>query len=133
MIFNFPTDTNGWVEAWFVWTSWFIPLSIILSLGYIFIHREVEVVNTYFYDNRGTKSKRETNPVYKDSSDEPFWLKEEAIKGFWVIRFMYFWRYELAKVPHSDWERIELWFDSENGRLKWVVSDYHYRELWYEV
>lgn len=133
MIFNFPTDTAGWVEAWFVWTRWFIPLSIVLGLGYIFIHREVEVVNTYFYNNTRTKSKTEINPVYKDHLDEPFWLKEESTKSFWVIRFMYFWRYEIAKVPHSDWERIELWFDAEKGRLKWVVSDYHYRELWYEV
>lgn len=46
---------------------------------------------------------------------------------------MYFWRYELTTVPHSDWERVEVWIDAENGIARWVVSDYHYRELWYKV
>jgi hypothetical protein len=35
--------------------------------------------------------------------------------------------------PHADWERVEVWVDAENGTPKWVVSDYHYRELWYNV
>lgn len=133
MIFNFPTDTAAWVEAWFVWTRWFLFLTFVLGLGYMFIHREAEVVNTYFYDNTGTKSQIALNPVYKDALDEPFWIKNQPTKSYWVIRFIYYWRYELAKVPHSDWERIELWVDAETGILKWVVSDYHYRELWYEV
>jgi len=46
---------------------------------------------------------------------------------------MYFWRYELTMDPHSDWERIEVWVDAKTGLLKWIVSDYHYRELWYKV
>ena len=133
IIFNLPTDTASWVDAWFVWTRWFLSLSLVMGLGYIFIHREVEVVNTYFYKNTEKNSNISTSAVYHDSLDEPFWLKNEKTKNYWVIRFMYFWRYEIAKVPHSDWERVELWFDAEQGSLKWVVSDYHYRELWYEV
>ena len=132
MILNIPTDTAGWVSGWFIWTRWFLVLSVILGLGYIFVHREVEVINTYFYDNSESES-RISSSVYRDLSDEPFWIRKSGVKNFWVIRFMYFWRYELAKVPHSDWERIELWFDAQKGVLKWVVSDYHYRELWYEV
>lgn len=133
MLFNFPADSGGGVEVGFICARWFIPLSFVLGLGYIFIHREVEVVNTYFYDNTKTRSKTETSPVYKDPVDEPFWLKNEPAKCFWVIRFMYFWRFEITTMPHSDWERVELWIDAETGRLEWVVSDYHYRELWYEV
>lgn len=133
IIFNFPANTAGWVLAWFDWTFWFLFLSAVLGLGYILFHREVEVVNTYFYDNSKIESKLGKSPMYKDFADEPFWLKRDKIKSFWVIRFMYYWRYELAKVPHPDWERIELWFDAEKGTLKWFVSDYHYRELWYEV
>lgn len=133
MILNAPADTAGWVWAWFVWTKWFILLSAVLGLSYIFVHREVEVINTYFYDNHGVSSKSPKSPAYRDASDEPFWLANDNVKVYWVIRFMYYWRYELAKVPHSDWERVELWLDAENGNLRWVVSDYHYRELWYEV
>jgi len=132
MILNIPTDTAGWVSGWFIWTRWFLVLSVILGLGYIFIHREVEVINTYFYDNSESEP-RISSSVYRDLSDEPFWIRKSEVKNFWVIRFMYFWKYELAKIPHSDWERIELWFDAQKGVLKWVVSDYHYRELWYEV
>ena len=132
MILNIPTDTAGWVSGWFIWTRWFLILSVILGLGYIFVHREVEVINTYFYDNSESEP-RISSSVYRDLSDEPFWIRKSGVKNFWVIRFMYFWKYELAKVPHSDWERIELWFDAQKGVLKWVVSDYHYRELWYEV
>ena len=133
MMRNLPTDATGEVGAWYIWFNWFIVLSIILGLSYIVIHREVEVVNTYFYDNSKRTSPIAKSPVYKDPADEPFWLKEENVESYWVIRFMYYWRYELAKVPHSDWERVELWVDASNGTLKWVVSDYHYRELWYKV
>jgi hypothetical protein len=46
---------------------------------------------------------------------------------------MYFWRYELTLIPHKDWERVEVWVDAKTGEAKWIVSDYHYRELWYKV
>lgn len=128
-----PADTAGWTAEWFVWIEWFVLLSIILGLSYIFIHREVEVINTYFYPNQTEVNGLKKSSPYKDTSDEPFWIKEDNVKNYWVIRFMYYWRYELAKVPHSDWERVELWLNAENGELKWVVSDYHYRELWYQA
>ena len=50
-----------------------------------------------------------------------------------MIRYLYFWRYEITTRPHEDWERVELWIDAETGKVKWVVSDYHWRELWYRV
>ena len=133
VIVNPPAIPETWIESWFVWTRWLVPLSILLGVGYICIHRECEVVNTYFYDNRPSTSGVSRVAPFKEIQEEPFWLKEEGVKAYWVLRFMYFWRYELTTVPHSDWERVEVWIDAENGIARWVVSDYHYRELWYKV
>jgi hypothetical protein len=133
VIMNPPAIPEGWIGSWFIWTKWLLSLSGLLGLGYICIHRECEVVNTYFYDNRKPASGVSRISPFKEPHDEPFWLKEEKEKGYWVLRFMYFWRYEFATVPHSDWERVEVWVDAEKGTVKWVVSDYHYRELWYKV
>jgi hypothetical protein len=126
-----PARPEAWVESWFIWTRWLILFTVILGIGYIFIHRECEAINTYFYYNHSPTS-RITSPL-KESQDEPFWLKKENVKAYWVLRFMYFWRFEVAKVPHSDWERVEVWVDAEKGDIKWIVTDYHYRELWYKV
>jgi hypothetical protein len=90
-------------------------------------------VNTYFYDNRPSAPGSSGVAPFKEPQEEPFWLKQEGVKAYWVLRFMYFWRYEITTVPHSDWERVEVWVDAENGAARWVVSDYHYRELWYKV
>jgi len=127
-----------WPVSWFVWTRWFLLLSLILGIGYIFVHRECEVANTYFYDNRSTQTNVDGVYPYKKSQDEPFWLKnksekEKNVKAYWVLRFMYFWKYEMAKIPHPDWERVEIWLDAEKGTPEWVVTDYHFRELWYKV
>lgn len=73
MIFIFPTDTAGWVGAWFVWTRWFLILSVVLGFGYIFVHREVEIIKTYFYDNLSSNSTISSS-VYKDMSDDPYWI-----------------------------------------------------------
>ena len=54
--------------------------------------------------------------------------------NYWVIRYMYFWPVEITfPLPHIDWERLELWVNARTGKLEWVVTDYHYRELWYEI
>jgi hypothetical protein len=113
-------------------------LSLVLGIGYIFIHRECEVVNTYFYDNRPTQTNANGVYPFKKSQDEPFWLKNKSanvknVKAYWVLRFMYFWKYELAMIPHPDWERVEIWVDAEKGTPEWVITDYHFRELWYKV
>ena len=133
VILNPPAVPESWVGSWLIWTRWMLLLAILLGFGYICIHRECEVVNTYFYDNSSRTSNVARVSPFKAPDDEPFWLKEEKVKAYWVLRFMYFWRYEVAKIPHSDWERVEIWVDAEKGTVKWVVSDYHYRELWYKV
>ena len=133
VIVNPPTIPEGWVGSWLIWTRWLLILTIILGFGYICIHRECEVVNTYFYDNSTPASDVSRVYPFKKTHDEPFWLKDEKVKAYWVLRFMYFWRYEVTKIPHSDWERVEVWVDATRGTVKWIVSDYHYRELWYKV
>jgi hypothetical protein len=115
--------------SWFVWTKWFQTLFFILGLSYIFIHRESEVSNIYLYDGRDADH---SITSYRSKDDVPFWLAEEG-EIFWVLRYMYYWPMELTLVPHSDWERIEVWVDAITGKARWVVSDYHYRELWYSV
>jgi hypothetical protein len=126
---------SEWAQQWF-W-GWTIPLLIvsgILGFGYIFIHRETENVNTYFFNNSSQeKESFETKPFNKP--EDITWISsDKQTEFFWVIRFMYYWRFEFTlPLPHYDWERVELWIDAKSGVLKWIVSDYHYRELWYKI
>jgi hypothetical protein len=133
VIMNPPTVPENWLLSWLVWTRWLLALTLLAGFGYTCIHREAEVVNTYFYDNRSSKSEASRISPFKQSHDEPFWLQQEQVRGYWVLRYMYYWRYEVTTVPHQDWERVEVWVDAENGIARWIVSDYHYRELWYKV
>ncbi|UCE29302.1 MAG: hypothetical protein JSV85_00780 [Candidatus Bathyarchaeota archaeon] len=128
-----PSFLNGGATYWLIWTLSFLFFSLLLGFGYICVHRESEVVNMYFYDNRSSAHGDLQVSPFKDARDEPPWLKDSKVKAYWVLRFMYFWRYELAANPHPDWERVEVWVDAEKGKAEWVVSDYHYRELWYKV
>jgi hypothetical protein len=123
------------LETWYVfgaWSKWLMLLTAILGLTYIFIHRESEVTNIYLYHNKSLESNDSLFP-YRNENDRPFWLDEEDTEYYWVLRYMYYWRYELTLIPHSDWERVEVWIDAKTGQVKWVVCDYHYRELWYKV
>ncbi len=118
------------------WTNtilWLVSFTVILAVAYIFIHRECEVSNIYLYtDKKGTEGENPVTP-FKNEADKPFWLKGDDTPLYWVLRYIYFWRYELTLIPHSDWERIEVWVDAKTGKANWIVSDYHYRELWYKV
>jgi hypothetical protein len=121
-------------SVWDIWTSWLCVLSLVLGLAYIFVHRESEVSNVYLYHGTSSGDALSSFFPFKGSMDHPFWLNEEnERRTYWVLRFMYFWRYELTTIPHSDWERIEVWVDARTGEARWIVSDYHYRELWYKV
>lgn len=119
---------------WIISIVWLLLFTAIITLTYIFIHRECEISNIYLYDNNPQQGLRDTTNPYRNETDKPIWLKDD--KGtdlYWVLRFMYFWRYELTFIPHPDWERVEVWVDARTGDAKWIVSDYHYRELWYKV
>ena len=132
-IVNPPLDPLNWAGQWNGTIAWMILFSGILGFGYFVIHREAEVLTTYFYGNSEVEAGSSRFTGYRDPKDEPFWIRNENVESYWILRFMYFWKYELATVPHSDWERIEVWIDAQKGTPKWVVSDYHYRELWYKV
>lgn len=63
----------------------------------------------------------------------PYWLRGSH---YWVWRFVSLVPGELHKFWERDWERVECWVRAsgpEAGRVEWVVGDFHYRELWYEV
>ncbi len=125
----FDIGTGPWVIA----IKWFLFFTAILTLTYIFIHRECEISNVYLYDSTAKSELNNSTTPYRDDKDKPLWLQKEESNLYWVLRFMYFWRYELTLIPHPDWERVEVWVDAKTGDAKWIVSDYHYRELWYKV
>jgi hypothetical protein len=62
---------------------------------------------------------------------EPYWLEGTH---YWVWRFVTLAPAELMKFWEKDWERLEIWIraDGEHrGRIEWIVTDWHYRELWF--
>jgi hypothetical protein len=63
---------------------------------------------------------------------EPYWLQG---KFYWVWRFVTLAPAELIKFWEKDWERLEVWVRADGerrGRIEWIVSDWHYRELWFK-
>lgn len=67
---------------------------------------------------------------YRREQDAPWWLDGEA---YWVWRYLLLSPAELNKFWERDWERVDLWIRADGpdaGRLEWVVTDLHYRELW---
>ncbi|MFB0562118.1 MAG: hypothetical protein ACETWM_13015 [Candidatus Lokiarchaeia archaeon] len=88
----------------------------------------LERYTLYFYANQG--------PLfpYKDREDAPVWVEG---KYYWVMRFIYLWPGEFTMASkslyHEDYERVEIWVNAETGVLEWIVSDYHWRELFYRV
>ena len=100
-----------------------ITVALIIVAGLAPDHSSCKL---YLYDG----SRHSTFFPFKNPKDSPSWLKSRS-KLHWVFRWMYFWKYELTfPRPQPDLERLELWFDALSGKLEWIVSDYHYRELW---
>jgi hypothetical protein len=67
---------------------------------------------------------------YDREEDAPWWLEGG---DYWVWRYLMLTPAELNKFWERDWERIELWIRADGeaaGRLEWVVTDAHYREVW---
>ncbi|MBD3336347.1 MAG: hypothetical protein GF355_12605 [Candidatus Eisenbacteria bacterium] len=62
----------------------------------------------------------------------PYWLEGKA---YWVWRFVILAPAELTKFWERDWERVEIWVRADEGpqcgEIEWIVSDFHYRELWF--
>jgi hypothetical protein len=63
---------------------------------------------------------------------EPYWLEG---KYYWVWRFVVLAPAEITKFWEKDWERLEVWVRADPGphagKLEWLVTDTHYRELWF--
>jgi hypothetical protein len=85
----------------------------------------------YFYNGQHPEKYH-----YKYSKDKPDWLESKA---YWVFRYLYVWSFELALEKGlpvvratKDIERLDVWCDAQTGQIEWIVSDYHWRELWYK-
>jgi hypothetical protein len=98
---------------------------ILYLVEWFFIPRSLPPA-LYFYVNDG----RQPNLHYK-GGHKPYWLEG---KYYWVWRYVHLAPAELLKFWEKDWERLEIWIraDGENrGRLEYIVTDFHYRELWF--
>ncbi len=88
----------------------------------------LERYNLYFYADHGSLF------PYRNRHDAPVWLEGSY---YWVLRYIYLWPGEFTiatrSLYHEDYERVELWVNAETGELEWIVSDYHWRELFYRV
>ena len=136
IIVRFAVAMYPWIGALYM------PIIVLLAiffLSYVIWHfiseMTIEVkearANIYLYNGE------QPSEHYHNVGDAPDWLES---KLYWVFRYMFIWPRELTikkafPFVHilKDQERIELWLDAKSGVLEWVVSDYHYRELWYEA
>jgi hypothetical protein len=91
-----------------------------------------EEAETYMYLYDGEKPLE----FYKHREDIPVWLDS---KPYWVFLYKFTWAREFTvnkSFPFfhfpKDLERIELWVDAKTGNVEWIVTDYHFRELWYK-
>ncbi|MFX1465247.1 MAG: hypothetical protein ACFFA5_02070 [Promethearchaeota archaeon] len=102
-------------------------INFILGIGSVQVLGS-ENMNLYWYDKRP-----EVFPM-QSQEDAPVWLKGDQ---YWVFRNLFWWPFELTVgskgLEHEDWERIELWVNANTGKPEWIISDYHWRELWYRV
>ena len=98
---------------------------ILYLVEWFFIPRSLPPA-LYFYVNDG----RRPNLHYREGH-EPYWLEG---KYYWVWRYVHLAPAELLKFWEKDWERLEIWIRADGdkrGRLEYVVTDFHYRELWF--
>ncbi len=138
----------GYIVAWFpqlIRFNLFIMAFSLVAFLYLTVRvfvktgisektRKVEGAKAtiYLYDGREAEKVH-----YRSSKDKPNWLES---KPYWVFRYLYRWRAELTLsngIPFihavKDIERLEVWLDAKTGTIEWIVSDYHWRELWYRA
>jgi len=119
-----PFVRHGSSEGWGTFLAALAGLFLLyLLLDAFFVPRPVPpVLLLYVKEGPGRPYERE--------SDAPWWLEGRA---YWVWRYLALTPAELSKFWERDWERVELWIRAdgpEAGRLEWIVTDGHYRELW---
>jgi hypothetical protein len=128
-----------WLFIEYVYIYFPIKLVVIYFLVYPFITAVIDELGIDVLDANSTiflydGEKPETH--YKNIKDAPPWLDS---KPYWVMRYRFRWRGEFTlkkqlQMFHfkKDWERVEVWIDARSGIVEWIVSDYHWRELWFE-
>ena len=123
--------------------STYTPIMLLTSLVYVSLMalavieaatRKLREANAtvYLFDGK------QPDKHYKYAGDVPVWLER---KVYWVLRYLFQWPGELTingdlpfiHVKMPDWERIDVWLDANTGTVEWMVSDYHWRELWYKA
>jgi len=115
-----PDGEGGWLGFAAALAGIFV---LYLLVDWFFMPRPVPPV-LMLYTSRGPGS------AYERREDAPWWLEGES---YWVWRYLMLTPGELNKFWERDWERVELWIRADGpraGRLEWVVTDAHYRELW---
>ena len=99
---------------------------IIYLVEWFFIPRSLPPA-LYLYENNPGSERFPYKP-----GNEPYWLEG----GFyWVWRYVTLAPAELLKFWEKDWERLEVWIRADGegrGRIEYVVTDCHYRELWFK-
>jgi hypothetical protein len=99
---------------------------VIYLVEWFFVPRSLPPV-LYLY----TSDERSGDFHYKPGH-QPYWLKGGH---YWVWRFVTLAPAELLKFWEKDWERLEIWVRADGadaGKIEYIVTDTHYRELWFE-
>lgn len=105
-----PASMAGLAVAYFFVDAFLVPRGMAPTL--------------YFYDSDPKSPMHSYEP-----GQAPDWLQGR----YWVWRFVTVTPAEVHKFWERDWERIEVWVCAEGERagcIEWVVSDFHFRELW---
>lgn len=105
-----PASMAGLAVAYFVVDAFLVPRGLPPTL--------------YFYDSDPASPMHPYAP-----GQAPSWLRGR----YWVWRFVTVTPAEVHKFWERDWERVEVWVRAEGdaaGCIEWVVSDFHFRELW---
>lgn len=122
--FLFPFLDPGGAGGWTAFALAFGGLFLLyLLIDWFFMPRPVPPT-LMLYTSEGP------GRPYDREEDAPWWLEGES---YWVWRYLMLTPAELNKFWERDWERVELWIRAdgpEAGRLEWVVTDAHYREVW---
>ncbi|MFW6331639.1 MAG: hypothetical protein ACOC3J_07950, partial [Gemmatimonadota bacterium] len=121
-LFNVLRPSTPYDWSVFFWSLAGIFLLYLLA-DWFFVPRPVPPA-LLLYTRQGTAA------PYQHEEDAPWWLDGQT---YWVWRYLLLSPAELNKFWERDWERVDLWIRADGpdaGRLEWVVTDLHYRELW---
>ena len=120
--------SSGEAAAGLPWGNMAVALGAMMVLyvaaDWFFVPRPVPPA-LLFYEREGRAA------PYAREEDAPYWLEGDR---YWVWRYLLLSPAEVNKFWERDWERVEIWIRADGagaGQLEWVVTDLHYRELWF--